>query len=219
MGQLSFALLSGDLDLRALITGEVVSNNAQLLATPMVVTVENEMASIVISEEEPYDEKTSSTTGPVMTSTAFKDIGTVLEVTPQVTHDDHILVDVMAKQSSVSRYATNGVPVEAKREASTSLRARNGQTIYIGGLRRLDELNDVEKVPILGDVPVMNFMFRHNTRTEKCTELLIFMTCNVLPDEAGPLSPELQAKYEPRREGGREAGYARRRVRHGASSE
>ncbi len=195
-GQLSLAILSGDIDIRGLISAQVESSKARLLANPVISTVENQKATITISEEQPYDEKTQSVTGPPMTSTAFKDIGTVLEVTPRVTHDDHILVEVNAKQSSFRGYARNDVPIEIKREAQTTLRTDNGQTVFIGGLRRFDTIADVSKVPVLGDVPVLNFLFRHNKRDERCTELLIFLTCNVIPDKIPDLTPKMQAEHD-----------------------
>ncbi|HEO71422.1 MAG TPA: type II and III secretion system protein [Candidatus Hydrogenedentes bacterium] len=179
-----------------MITAQVESNNAQLLANPVIVTVENKPATITISEEEPYQEVMQSLTGPPMTSTQFKDIGTVLEVTPRVTHDEHILVDVSVKQSSLVRYTPEGSPVEAKREADTTLRTSDGQTIFIGGLRRFDDTNDVTKLPVLGDIPVLNFAFRHNNKQQRCTELLLFLTCNILPDEMPELTPQQQAEYE-----------------------
>jgi type II secretory pathway component GspD/PulD (secretin) len=112
-----------------------------------------------------------------------------------VTHDDHVLVDVKAKQSD-TKGEFNGIPIEDKREAETTLRTRNGQTIFIGGLRRFDDEKTVTKIPILGDIPVVNFMFRNNNVTKECTELMVFLTCNVLPDQVPELTPQMQAQYD-----------------------
>jgi len=197
LGTLTFDILSSEVNLKGLIAAQVAGQNAQLLANPVVVTVENKPATITISEEQPYEERTQSVTGPPMTSTEFKDIGTVLEVTPAVTHDDHILVDIKAKQSKASPTpTTSGIPIEIKREAETSLRTRNGQTIFIGGLREFSDDSSITKVPVLGNLPILNFMFRTTEIGQKCSELMIFVTCNVVPEEIPDLTPEQRAQFE-----------------------
>ncbi len=195
-GQLAFELLSGDMNVRAMVSAEVRDNRARIVANPCVRTVENKKAQINISSEVPYEERTQSVTGPPMTSTGFKDIGTVLEVTPSVTHDDHILVEVDAKQSSQGEMAPNGIPTELKREAKTSLRMKNGQTIFIGGLRGTTNHNDVSKVPILGDVPVVNFLFKQSSVRKQSTELLIFLTCKVLEEDGARMTPYQQSQFD-----------------------
>ena len=194
--QLTFDILSSDINLKGVIGAQVKDNKGRLLANPTIVTVENQPATINISQEIPYEKRDQSMTGPPMVSTAFKDVGTILEVTPRVTHDEHVLVKVMAKQSAVGETTASGVPVEIKRETETSLRTKNNQTIFIGGLRGHDTHADVTKVPVLGDVPVVNFLFKHNSVRKQSTELLIFLTCNVLPDEPPELTPEQQAEYD-----------------------
>lgn len=191
----TFGILSGDINLRAVISAEVAQENAKLLANPVVVTVENKPAKINISEEIPYQELTQSVTGPPMSSTEFKDVGIVMQVTPMVSHDDHIVSNITIKQSD-TKGEVNNIPVEDKREAETTLRTRNGQTVFIGGLRRFDNSTQTKKVPVLGDVPIINFAFRNNIIRKTSTELLIFMTSNVLPDEMEGLSPELQGAHD-----------------------
>jgi type II secretory pathway component HofQ len=151
---------------------------------------------INIADEIPYQESRQSLTGPPMVSTAFKDIGIVLEVTPRVSHDDHIIAKVMAKQSRQSGTSATGVPIEAKRTTETTLRTKNGQTIFIGGLRRYDDIKQTNKIPVLGDIPIVNFMFRNNAIDKKTSELLIFLTCNVMPEEIPPLGVEMQKAYD-----------------------
>jgi type IV pilus assembly protein PilQ len=194
-GFLSLGLLTDKINIKAAISAQVDNRNATLLANPVVVTVENQKASINISEEIPYQESKQSVTGPPMTSTNFKDIGVVLEVTPKVTHDDHVLAKVMAKQSRQDG-VFNNIPIEAKRSTETTLRSKNGQTIFIGGLRRFDDSVQSKKVPVLGDIPVMNFMFRNNVVSKQSSELLVFLTCTVLPDEIGALDDNLQKAHD-----------------------
>lgn len=193
-GLLNFGILSGDIDWRGVIQAEVRNNNSTLLSNPKLITVENQTATITIASEIPYTELTSTEQGGQQTSTEFKPIGTTLEVTPQVTHDDHIIATISAKESTSSQ-VVNGVPVEDLRQIDTTPHIASGQTIYVGGLRKNNDTVSVRKVPVLGDVPVVNFLFRSNQRSETVNELLIFLTCSVI-DEQPALSPYQQEQAE-----------------------
>ncbi|MFP4172916.1 MAG: secretin N-terminal domain-containing protein [Candidatus Hydrogenedentota bacterium] len=195
-GLLEFAVLSSDIDFTGAIAAEVESANAKILANPVVVTVENEAADISISEEYPYQQITQSTTGPPMATTAFKEIGVTLEVTPRVTHQDDIIVNVDAKQSSVSGTSPDGIPIEEKREAASTLRTGDGQTIFIGGLRDVNDRHQINKVPIVGDIPVLNFMFRNADIEKSYTELMIFLTTRVMEDRLPPLTGRQQEWHD-----------------------
>lgn len=190
-GRLLFSILSDDLNIRGIIGAEVRANKARLLANPVITTVENKKATINITQEIPYQEFTQGLSGPPIATTAFKDIGIVLEVTPRVTHDDHVIAELSAKQSD-TKGEINNIPIEDKRETLTTLRTRNGQTIFIGGLRRFDDENQSRRIPILGDIPVVNVLFKNNIISKESTELLVFMTCNILPEEIEPVPLELE---------------------------
>lgn len=194
--QLAFATLSGDFDFRAAISAEVRSENALLLASPFIVTVENKPARIAIAEEIPYQELTQATTGPPIATTEFKEVGTILEVTPRVTNDNHILIDLDAKQSDTKGESVTGVPPEDKREMTTTLLLRDGQTIFIGGLRRFDDEITVRKTPILGDIPILNLLFRSQAVVHENLELMIFLTCNVLGEDVPDLTPRQKRKFD-----------------------
>jgi type IV pilus secretin PilQ/predicted competence protein len=195
-GQLAYRILSGDWDISAVIAAEVRTQNAELLASPMLITVENKPARISIAEEVPYQELTQTTTGPPIASTEFKEVGTVLQVTPRVTHDNHIIVEVDAKQSDVKGLSVTGVPSEDKREIQTELRVGNGQTIFIGGLRRFDDDLNMRKTPILGDVPILSLFFKNQNVVKEKVELLIFLTCHILPDDIPSLSPYNKNRFD-----------------------
>lgn len=195
-GVLSLGILSSEVRLNATIAAEVQSRNAQILASPSIVTVENQPATISIVQEFPYQEITQGLTGPPVASTEFKPIGVTLDVTPRITHTNDTIVLLQAKQSSVSGLTETGVPIEDKREAQTTLRAQNGRTIFIGGLRNTSNNLNVSKIPVLGDIPVLNFMFR-NTNVEKVnTELLIFLTCHVMDQELPELTATQQEEFD-----------------------
>lgn len=193
---LTLATLSDQFDISAVISAEVANSNANIIANPALVTAENEEAMISIVMEWPYIEVNQTQQGGAMTNTEFKEIGTVLKVTPRVTHDNDILLNINAQQSSIFDFSPTGVPVTNTRNAQTSLRARDGQTVFIGGLRRMDDTLRIRKVPILGDVPIAGFLFR-NTQNEKTnTELLVFLTSTVMGDQLPDLTPEQQYKHD-----------------------
>lgn len=194
---MTFGLISDSFNLRATIRARVESTDAEIFANPVVLTVENKPATINISREVPYQELTQTSEGGQLATTKFKDIGTVLKVTPRVTHDDHILATVDVKQSNTTGESVTGVPIEAKRQAQTELRMKNGQSIYIGGLRGYDSDKSNRKVPILGDIPVVNTFFKSQDVRAQHTELLIFMTCTIMADDHFPdLTPFQQEKFD-----------------------
>lgn len=195
-GVLQLGILSSEIRLNATIAAEVQSRNAQILASPSIVTVENQAATISIVQEFPYQEITQGLTGPPVASTEFKPIGVTLDVTPRITHTNDTIVEIAAKQSSVSGLTETGVPIEDKREAQTTLRAQDGRTIFIGGLRNTSNVLNVNKIPVLGDIPVLNFMFRNTNAEKQNTELLIFLTCRVMDQELPELTVTQQEEFD-----------------------
>lgn len=195
-GILSFHVLTGELDLRGAIAAEVASSNADILANPVVTTLENKEAQINIVTEYPYQEITQSTQGPPVSSTEFKEIGIELRATPRVTHDNDILVDLFARESSIQGLTADGIPIEDARSATTNLRTGDGQTIFIGGLRDVSHRNDISKIPVLGDIPVMNFMFRTTDIEKIHSELLIFLTCRVIEERMPELTPYQRVEHD-----------------------
>lgn len=193
-GLLNFGLLSSEINWQGLIQAEVRNRNGRLVSNPVLVTVENEPAKITIAQEIPYIELTQTQQGGQQTSTQFKEVGTVLEVTPSVTHDRHIILNLDAKESGTLG-EFQGVPIEDKRSLETTLRIASGQTIFVGGLRKKDMDTTVRKVPVLGDIPVMNFLFRSNSRSERVNELLIFMTCDILDEDLPRLTTYQEQAY------------------------
>lgn len=195
-GVLTLGVLTGALDFRGAIAAEVASSNAEILANPVVVTVENKDALIQIVQDFPYQEITQSTQGPPVATTAFKEIGIELNVRPRVTHDNDIIVTLDAKQSSVSGLTADGIPIEDKRVAQNTLRTSDNRTIFIGGLRNINHQMDVSKIPVLGDVPVVNFLFRSTDIEKTHTELLIFLTCHVIGETLPELTPQQQVEHD-----------------------
>jgi len=179
---LNFAVLSSKLDWRGVIQAEIRSLNGKFVSNPVVFTVENKPATIEIVSEIPYRELTETGNGGSQTSTSFKDVGTRLTVTPRVTHDNHIIAEISANESSTSG-EFQGIPIEDRRTIDTTMHMRDGETIFMGGLRKRSDNTNVRKVPLLGDVPVINLLFRSTSQSELTQELLVFMTCKVVDKE------------------------------------
>ncbi len=177
----SFALefLTGntflDLELSALEnegSGEIVSQ-------PKVLTGDKQKATIKTGTEIPYQNATSSGA----TSAEFKEAVLKLEVTPQITPDGRIVMDLVVAQDSVGDLLPSGEPVIDVTEVETQAIVGDGQTLVLGGLFQMQKVTSVEKVPLLGDIPYLGRLFRHNMDDMEKREILIFITPKII-DEA-----------------------------------
>jgi general secretion pathway protein D len=157
--------------------------------------VENKPAKIEIVRDIPYVEVKQTNQGGSQTNTEFKQIGTILEVTPRVTHDGYIIADIQAKESDTNG-EFNGIPIEDRRSVQTTMHMKDGQTIFMGGLRKRSDSTTIRKIPVLGDIPVANVLFRNHSQVERTTELLVFMTCNVIDKENNQMTPKQQMVHD-----------------------
>jgi type IV pilus assembly protein PilQ len=148
------------------------------IASPRVVTKDKVAATISSGTQIPYQAATSSGA----TSVSFKDATLSLSVTPQITPDDHINMLVAANQDSVGAIF-GGVPSINTKKVNTEVLVENGGTVVIGGVFTQDISDATQKVPLLGDVPVVGWLFKNNTKTDNKSELLIFITPKIMKDE------------------------------------
>ncbi|MCZ6854047.1 MAG: type IV pilus secretin PilQ family protein [Gammaproteobacteria bacterium] len=162
-----------DLELSAL-TSE---GHAEVVARPKVITSDKSSAMIESGVEIPYQEATSSGA----TSTSFKDAVLSLEVTPQITPDDRIIMELNVKQDTVGQ-VFNGVPSINTNEIQTQVLVDNGQTIVLGGVFQTDRNISTTKTPFLGDLPYIGRLFRRTIERDDKQELLIFITPRIIQD-------------------------------------
>jgi len=195
-GVISFDVLGSDLDLSAIIAAEVQDRDARILANPHILVLNNQSATIEIVQEIPFQEITQTTQGPPVSSTEFKDIGVTLTVRPQITHDESIILDLSPEESSISGYSETGIPIEDSRRAQTTLLMDSGATVYIGGLRSISKSLDVSKVPVLGDIPYMGYLFRGTKTSDHRTELMVFVTVRIIEDHLPGLTQDEQTNYD-----------------------
>ena len=164
-----------DLEISALAT----EGHAEIVARPTLITADKQPATIQSGVEIPYQEASSSGA----TSTAFKEAVLSLEVTPRITPDERIIMDLSVNQDSVGT-VFNGVPSIDTTAITTRVLVENGQTLVLGGMFRTDKNFSVSKTPLLGDVPYLGRLFRRTIERDDKQELLIFITPRII-DEAG----------------------------------
>lgn len=157
------------------------SGNGEIISQPKVVTSDKETAKIMKGKEVPYQEASSSGS----TSTSFKEASLSLEVTPQITPDNRIIMDVKVTKDEVDfANALNGVPPINKNEVNAKVLVADSETIVLGGVFSNQRLKGEDKVPFLGDVPVIGRLFKRNMVVDNKTELLIFITPRILANQA-----------------------------------
>lgn len=156
-----------------------VDGKTKNIASPRVITADKKEASISSGTQIPYQQATSSGA----TSTAFIPATLSLKVTPQITPDDHVNMKVDATQDTVGANLGGGsVPSINSKKVATEVLVENGGTVVIGGVFTQDVSDAVNKVPVLGDVPVLGWLFKNNTKSDNKTELLIFITPKIMND-------------------------------------
>ncbi|MFC3152395.1 type IV pilus secretin PilQ [Litoribrevibacter euphylliae] len=162
-----------DLELSALET----EGKGEIISQPKIITADGQTARIESGTEIPYQEASSSGA----TTTSFKDAVLSLEVTPQITPDDRIIMDLEINQDSVGEIF-NGIPSIDTQALKTQVIVENGETIVLGGIFRGEDVEQVEKTPFLGDLPYIGALFRRTTQTEDKAELLMFITPKLVKD-------------------------------------
>ncbi|HEY8095860.1 MAG TPA: type IV pilus secretin PilQ, partial [Methylobacter sp.] len=162
-----------NLELSALETDK----RGKVVSSPRVTTANQQKAIIEQGTEIPYQEASSSGA----TTTAFKKASLSLEVTPQITPDEKIIMDLEVKKDSVGQVFA-GIPSIDTQRVQTQVLVSNGETAVLGGIYQQTERNDVEKVPFFGDLPFIGNVFKRTTRQNDKTELLIFITPRVLDE-------------------------------------
>jgi type IV pilus assembly protein PilQ len=149
----------------------------KIVSSPRVITADQVKALIEQGEELPYQTATSSGA----TALQFRKANLKLEVTPQITPEGNVILDVDVSKDSVGRVTAAGFAIDTK-HVKTQVLVENGGTVVIGGIFEQTDRNDITKIPLLGDVPVVGNLFRTTNRTSNKTELLVFITPKVIND-------------------------------------
>lgn len=161
-----------DLELSALES----EGRAEVIASPRLITTNQEPAVIESGEDIPYQEYTASGA----TSVAFKKAVLSLRVIPQITADGKLIMALLITQGSDSGRRVQGVPIISTQSIETTALVNNGQTIVLGGIYKQDKNNHLQKVPFLGNLPIVGHLFTRKQRRVRNEELLIFITPKII---------------------------------------
>ncbi len=175
-------ILDSSINIDAILSTLHSTSDVNFLSTPKIVVMENETARINVVDQVPYTEAVVGQ-GFTTISVQFKDVGVMLEVTPSVAGESEVMLQLRPEVSTISSFTPSGEPTVSSKSASTSVMVRDGDTLVIAGLLREGETTTIEKVPILGNIPVLKYLFRHSLKKKEKNELMIFLTPTILKGE------------------------------------
>jgi type IV pilus assembly protein PilQ len=181
-GHFGLAVLGADFLVELELSALQAEERGEVIATPHVVTSTGHAAIVEQGQEVPF----STSSGQTGTQTSFKKATLALEVTPFITPDDRIQMDLLVKSDAIGQnvpQATGGSqPAIDTRRVNTSLLVDNGDTVVLGGVYSDDARRRTDKIPLLGDIPFIGTLFRHNLKQDTKRELLIFVTPKILKE-------------------------------------
>lgn len=184
--QLSSVFEARPVNVTAMMKALDTNGLVNILSTPNILTTDNKEAEINVGENVPFKGSTTSLAGSssaTYESIERKDIGINLKIKPQISEGDYIRMDIYQEISAVKNDKGQAVDlVTTKRSAKTSVVVKDNETIVIGGLIQDTEDTNVQKVPLLGDIPGLGWLFKTSTKTRKKTNLMILLTPQVVKD-------------------------------------
>lgn len=188
-----FSVISGSI--RHVLHALQQKREVEILASPSTLVVSGQSATIKAVEEIPYKELIDSATGgqEALSSTQFKEVGVNLQVTAVVTDGNDIFLTVDAEQNVQTGQSDQGVPVVDTRKATTSLLLKDGQIVVIGGLRRKEKAEEISQVPLLGDLPIIGYLFKSIKTLESESELVVLLSLHI--DRGQPAPADIVARY------------------------
>jgi type IV pilus assembly protein PilQ len=179
-GSLAYMLLGKDFLIDLELSAAQAEGRGEVISTPRVITANQREAMIEQGTEIPYQESASSGA----TTISFKKAVLSLKVTPQITPDNRVVLDLIVKKDSVGQIIVGGagqqVPSIDTRTITTSVIVNDGQTVVLGGILETERRETEKKVPYLGDVPILGRLFKTTGKTNNKDELLIFVTPKIL---------------------------------------
>lgn len=184
------------LNLGLLVRALQADSNANILSTPTLLTLDNEEAKIVIGQNVPFITGQYAVSAAATTPTPFqtierKDVGLTLKIKPQISEGGAVRLQISQEVSSVDSTSPSGI-ITKKRSVDSTVLVDDGQIVVIGGLIEDSFKDGVEKIPGLGDLPLLGGLFRYNTRTRSKTNLMVFLKPTLLrsAESAGSLSDD-----------------------------
>ncbi|RZA08327.1 MAG: type IV pilus secretin family protein [Moraxellaceae bacterium] len=176
-GAMTWSVLGKNINLGLELSALEDSGFGEIVSQPKVITGDKQQATIENGTQIPYQEASASGA----TTTAFKEAVLKLDVTPQITPDDNIIMTLKINQDSVGKVVSqSNVPTIDVTELNTQVLVADGQTVVLGGIFQTNKVKGVSKVPLLGDVPIVGRLFRRNKDSDTKRELIIFITPRIM---------------------------------------
>ncbi|WP_148610981.1 GspD family T2SS secretin variant ExeD [Aeromonas sobria] len=174
-------------DWAMLVTALASNTKNDILSTPSIVTMDNKEASFNAGKEVPTQtgSQSSTSTDSIYNTIEYKTVGTKLTVTPQINEGDSVLLNIEQEVSSVGKQAdgTAGLgPTFDTRTVKNAVLVKSGETVVLGGLMDTQTLEEISKVPLLGDIPVLGYLFRSTSNTTTKRNLMVFIRPTILRD-------------------------------------
>jgi general secretion pathway protein D len=178
-------------NISAIINAVKTDDDFRILSTPQILTTDNEEARITVGENRPYQTRsTTDVSGGTFESFEYRDVGKILKITPHVTEDRLVRMQINLEVTAIDQKATlttsSTLPVTLKRTVDTTVIVKDQQTVVIGGLIDDSTTKSENKVPVLGDIPLLGWMFKKRGDETIKTNLYVFLTPRVIknPGEA-----------------------------------
>jgi general secretion pathway protein D len=176
-------------NISAIVNAVKTDDDFRILSTPQVLTTDNEEARITVGENRPYQTRsTTDVSGGTFESFEYRDIGKILKITPHVTEGRLVRMNLSLEVTNIDLTSTlttsSTLPVTQKRTVDTTVIVKDNQTVVIGGL--IDDSTSINttKVPVLGDIPILGWLFRSTSQSNQKTNLYIFLTPRVIKSPA-----------------------------------
>jgi type IV pilus assembly protein PilQ len=182
VGSVAIGYLSNDVNLQMELSAQESLGRGEIVSQPKVITGDKQQATIKSGTEIPYQQSAANGESTV----SFKEAVLKLDVTPSITPDDRIIMDLVINSDSPGRFISTGnggsVPQIDTNQVKTQVLVNNGETVVLGGVFKSTDLTTVDKVPFLGDIPYVGRLFKRTDITKTKQELLIFVTPRILAD-------------------------------------
>jgi type IV pilus assembly protein PilQ len=183
-GAISFLVLGSDYLVDLELSAAQSEGNGEVISSPSLTVTNQQEATIAQGSEIPYQEAASSGA----TSVSFKDVKTSLTVTPVITPDNRLILDIAVQKESVGQLVVGigggQIPSINSSDIRTRVVVNDGQTVVLGGILETERRETVKKVPLLGDVPIFGHLFKSTSRVNNKDELLIFVTPKIIREGA-----------------------------------
>ena len=156
--------------------------NVDILSNPKILTINNKKATIQVGENRAFlTSQTQDSNGNITPNFEYKDIGVLLDILPQINAGDYVNMEIKQENTSVTGNSGDSTrPITSKRTINTQVVVKSGETIALGGLINDEKIENIDKVPCLGDIPFLGYLFKVSRTNYKKTNLFIFITPTIV---------------------------------------